>query len=226
MTKREIADALRMILLQGDSNPDYIDMLASLAAPVEVRKGQEIWGQGDWVWNIFIIVHGRTHSYFRSDEGKKYVFVENQVGSVLGLPQFIDRRRSEWGVVAQEDCVLLKLPFNDIEAIIGAEVHLGDVIRRMAAADLTSMVRRLVDKAKQLALLDVYGRIRELFNAFVVGEDGLLSSVSPVTQQDIADRIGSSREMVTRILKELVAGGYIGVDERRIIILKKLPVNF
>ena len=44
-----------------------------------------------------------------------------------------------------------------------------------------------------------------------------------LTQQDIADRVGSSREMVNRVMKELTTGGYVDARDGRIVILRKLP---
>ena len=44
-----------------------------------------------------------------------------------------------------------------------------------------------------------------------------------LTQQDIADRVGSSREMVNRVMKELTTGGYVTVRDGRHVILRKLP---
>ena len=45
-----------------------------------------------------------------------------------------------------------------------------------------------------------------------------------LTQQDIAERVGASRDMISRLMKDLVAGGYLAVDERTIVVLRKLPV--
>ena len=47
-----------------------------------------------------------------------------------------------------------------------------------------------------------------------------------LTQQDIADRVGSSREMVSRIFKQLTIGGYVATEGRRIVLLKKLPARW
>jgi CRP/FNR family transcriptional regulator, cyclic AMP receptor protein len=45
-----------------------------------------------------------------------------------------------------------------------------------------------------------------------------------LTQQDIADRVGSSREMVNRVMKELTRGGYVAVDEaHHLVIRRTLP---
>jgi CRP/FNR family cyclic AMP-dependent transcriptional regulator len=44
-----------------------------------------------------------------------------------------------------------------------------------------------------------------------------------LTQQDIADRVGSSREMVNRVMKDLTSGGYVAVRDGRYVIQRKLP---
>ncbi|RRQ20631.1 winged helix-turn-helix transcriptional regulator [Thiohalobacter thiocyanaticus] len=55
-----------------------------------------------------------------------------------------------------------------------------------------------------------------------IEEDGRLVTPS-LTQQDIADQVGSSREMVSRILKDLRAGNYISMDGKRFVINKRIP---
>jgi CRP/FNR family cyclic AMP-dependent transcriptional regulator len=47
-----------------------------------------------------------------------------------------------------------------------------------------------------------------------------------MTQQDIADRVGASREMISRIFKDLVQGGYISIARKRITINKKPPQHW
>ena len=88
---------------------------------------------------------------------------------------------------------------------------------------LIRMVRRLTEQVKSLALQDVYGRIVRLLTELSepAGEERVLRH--KMTQQDIADRVGSSREMVNRVMKELTAGGYVSIREGRQVIHRKLP---
>jgi len=62
-----------------------------------------------------------------------------------------------------------------------------------------------------------------LLNALAVEADGKLAVRERMTQQDIADRVGASRDMVGKLLKDLVAGGYLLVEDRQITIVRKLP---
>ena len=89
---------------------------------------------------------------------------------------------------------------------------------------LIRRVRQATESVKSLALEDVYARvIRLLAELSDPGEGGERRVRERLTQQDIADRVGASREMVSRIMKDLTTGGYIAVNESRIVILKKPP---
>ncbi len=86
------------------------------------------------------------------------------------------------------------------------------------------MVRRLTEQVKSLALQDVYGRVARLLTELSEPEDGVRVVRHKLTQQDIADRVGSSREMVNRIMKELTSGGYVSADDaHHVVIRRRLP---
>ena len=76
---------------------------------------------------------------------------------------------------------------------------------------------------KRQALSDVYGRLVRLLTSLAVEENGRQTVPEKLTQQDIAERVGSSRDMISRLMKDLVAGGYLAVEDRSITLLRKLP---
>ena len=84
-------------------------------------------------------------------------------------------------------------------------------------------LRLLSEDVKSLALMDVYGRVARVLLQLAKEKGGTLVINQGVTQQDIASRVGASREMVSRILKDLKTGGYIEVKGRVITIKEKLP---
>jgi CRP/FNR family transcriptional regulator, cyclic AMP receptor protein len=84
-------------------------------------------------------------------------------------------------------------------------------------------VRRLSAQVRNLALLDVYGRLAALLPALAEPREGRLVIEPRPTHQELASRIGASREMVTRILGDLVRGGYLRMEGRRMVLLGKLP---
>jgi len=84
-------------------------------------------------------------------------------------------------------------------------------------------VRGLTHDIKSLALMDVYGRVARMLLELAVEREGALVIEDRPTQQEMANRVGASREMISRILSELVAGGYIEVARDRITIARTLP---
>jgi CRP/FNR family transcriptional regulator, cyclic AMP receptor protein len=91
---------------------------------------------------------------------------------------------------------------------------------------LIHRVRVTTGNLKSLALSDVYGRLVRLLNTLVVESDGKHLVPEKLTQQDIADRVGASRDMIGKLMKDLIAGGYLHVEDRTITILKKLPTGW
>ena len=91
---------------------------------------------------------------------------------------------------------------------------------------LIRLSRSSTDQVKSLALDDVYGRVTKLMRNLARDEDGVLVAPDTLTQQDIAERVGSSREMVSRVFKPLAEGGYVHTRGGRIALLKKLPARF
>jgi CRP/FNR family cyclic AMP-dependent transcriptional regulator len=86
--------------------------------------------------------------------------------------------------------------------------------------------RVLTEHVKSLALQNVYGRFAKLLQELAVNEDGKLVITDKLSQQEMANRIGASREMINRIVKDLTAGGYISTDGPRITINKALPSDW
>ena len=100
-------------------------------------------------------------------------------------------------------------------------------IARQLISNLAGRVRKLTADVKSLALQDVYGRVANvLMDLSEERGDGTLFIPEKLTQQDIADRVGASREMVARILKDLTIGEYIRFEGRHIIINTRLPAKY
>jgi CRP/FNR family cyclic AMP-dependent transcriptional regulator len=74
-----------------------------------------------------------------------------------------------------------------------------------------------------LAFKDVYARLVKFIEENAVDSEGRRAIPERLTQHDIAARIGGSREMVSRILGDLSEGGYVSIESRQIVLLRKLP---
>lgn len=201
--------------------------LMDVGIPLRLRKGETLFREGDVLDAIYVQLSGRIQCCAEDGSGKRFVFLFSKPGDVLGEVSYLDGGGSAWGCCADEECELLRFRRQDLMMVFDDKDGLPCAVsRQQILLRLAGMVRTMSLVARNLALLDVYGRIRILFGEVMVEIDGALQLEKPFTQQEIAERIGSSREMVARILKELVYGHYIRLDNRRITLLKPLPEQF
>jgi CRP/FNR family transcriptional regulator, cyclic AMP receptor protein len=108
-------------------------------------------------------------------------------------------------------------------AVIPVDTQRVAVSERVSSGMWMGRVRALSQNVKSLALEDVYRRVAGLLMRLATPEGSTHVVRDRLTQRDIAERIGSSREMVSRIFKELTVGGYVEVRAGVIFVLRKLP---
>jgi CRP/FNR family cyclic AMP-dependent transcriptional regulator len=196
----------------------FVRTLAEHGVVRKFPKGAVIITEGDPSDSIYVILSGRVKVYLSDGDNREVVLNTCGPGTYLGELAFDDAPRSA-SVMTLEPCtfsVLTGRQFRDfVVASPDAAIHLiHDLIRR---------VRALSENVRNLALLDVYGRVAHLLIELAEEKDGRLVIDQPYTQQELAKRIGCSREMISRIFKDLVAGGYIKLEAKRISIEQPLP---
>jgi CRP/FNR family cyclic AMP-dependent transcriptional regulator len=91
--------------------------------------------------------------------------------------------------------------------------------------DIVARLRRLVRRTKTLTMEDVYGRIVKLILATSLEANGRLQT-EPLTHAEIGTRVGATREMVGRVLRDLTRGGYVKTERGRLVVLKKPPARW
>lgn len=192
---------------------------------VTVRKGYRrntiIIEQGDDASTLFLLIKGRVKVFLVGDDGREMVFGERGPGSYIGELALLAGGKRSASVQTLEDSDFLVLTRDSFDQIVTSQPSIALALLR----DLAKRTCDLSDEMGALALLDVYGRIRKLINGHAKDEAGQMLT-ERLTHQDIADRVGSSREMVSKILKDLRAGGYIEIDKKRIAVLKPLPEHW
>ena len=174
--------------------------------------------EGDSTNSLYIVLAGRVKAYASSEDGREVVLAEYGPGEYFGELALDGSRRSA-SIKAIEPCSCRVVQGLELQAFLAEYPEFGAHLTRK----LIQMVRRLTHQVRSLALQDVYSRVVHLLGDLSdpVGTERVVRH--RLTQQDIADRVGSSREMVNRVMKELAAGGYIARREGRIVLLRKPP---
>jgi CRP/FNR family cyclic AMP-dependent transcriptional regulator len=195
-----------------------LEALAAHAEPQSFARGAIIVNEGDRSDSIFIIVAGRVKVYLHNRDGREIVLNTHGPGEYFG-EMVLDEGPRSASVVTLEPSRFLVISKAAFRTFLSGHPDFAmKLINR-----LMRRIRALTDNVGSLALLDVYGRVARLLMELAVERDGRLVVEDRLTQKDIGDRVGASREMVSRIFKDLVAGGYISLNDRRITITKGLP---
>ena len=196
--------------------------LASLSKKVITRqfpRNTVIINEGDHSDSLYIINSGSVKVFLSDNEGKEVILNTQGTGEYFGELALLDSQPRSASVITTEKSSLSIISKADFEAFL--EKHPEANLKIMRG--IIKRLRLLSEDVKSLALMDVYGRVARVLLQLAKEKGGTLVINQGVTQQDIASRVGASREMVSRILKDLKTGGYIEVKGRVITIKEKLP---
>lgn len=198
-----------------------LESLAAMAVSHHYAKNTIIVSEGDRSDTLFLILAGRVKIFVSDDSNRELVLGTQGAGEYFGEMILDDGTRSG-SVMTLEPCHMAILTRESFRRFLAANPDAAiEVIR-----NLIRRCRALTENAKDLALLDVYGRLAKLLLSLAREEDGRLVITEKLTKQGIGERIGASREMVSRIFKDLTAGGYLRVEGSKLVILRKPPANY
>ncbi|MBX3599990.1 MAG: Crp/Fnr family transcriptional regulator [Rubrivivax sp.] len=170
---------------------------------------------------LYIVLAGRVKIYGAGDDGREVVYGTMSTGEYFGEMTLDGGPRSA-SVATLEPTSCAVVPGADVRDFLA---HHPDFALHLVMK-LIRRTRGLTEQVKSLALDDVYGRLARLLRTLARDEDGVPTLPERLTQQDIAERIGASREMVSRVMKPLAEGGWTGQKDGRITLLKKLPARW
>ena len=204
-------------LFSGLDDAD-IEMVASQTVLRQFPKNTVIVSQGDDTDSIYVIIKGKVDVFLHNDKGKEIII------NTMGVCESFGELAPLGGIPRQASIITTE---DSTFGVISRQVFMDTLLVKASVSMkiidlLITRIQDLTEEVSSLALEDVYNRVvRVLYkHADEVG-DKLITE--KLTQQDIASRVGATREMVHRILKELKTGGYISIEGKHITIEKKLP---
>src|SRR6266540_1097793 len=168
-------------------------LLTSAVSRRSFSRGTTIIAAGDVTESLYVVVSGRLKVMMSDDEGREMILID-------------DHPRSA-SVVAIEACELLTLSKRDFKSCLAENFEMAMTVMR----GLVKRLREADQKIGSLALMDVYGRVARLLLEMAETVNGQKVVTKKLAKQDIAKMIGASREMVSRVMKDLQAGGFIEV---------------
>ncbi len=184
-------------------------------------KNTIIVSEGDLTDSLYIILEGRVKVFVSDGEGHEVVLSTQGPGEYFG-EMVLDEGPRSASIMTLEPCRFLVVPKSDFRDFVASNPAFAlNLIEK-----LIGRARALTASVKSLALMDVYGRVARLLVEMAEESGGQLAISQRLTQQEIASRIGASREMVSRILKDLSTGGYLTQSRAGIVLHRKPPEHW
>jgi CRP/FNR family cyclic AMP-dependent transcriptional regulator len=177
--------------------------------------------EGDESDALYIVISGSLKVYAANEAGKEVILNTHGPGEYVGEMALDGGVRSA-SVMTLEPTTCAVVPGAQLREFVVSHPDFALHLIR----NLIHRMRLLTDSMKSLALEDVYSRVVALLMRLSVADGEVRVVPQRMTQQDIAERVGSSREMVSRIFKELTVGGYVRVVRGRITVLKTPPAGW
>ena len=201
--------------------PAVLAELSKHGVPRLMRERTVLVTEGERTDALYIILEGRVRAYVSDASGREVVLSVMGPGEYFGEVAFDEGPRSA-SVVTLEPCKLLVITRAEFAGFL--ESHPAFAMHFINK--LIHRIRVLTENVRSLALMDAYGRVARLLLEESVTQDGVRFVPERLTQAEIASRVGCSREMVSRIFKDLVKGGYIAMEPERILINRKPPAHW
>lgn len=211
-------DLIRRVPLFSSLSDRHAETIAQAVVKKRFKRGESIVEQGKKSNALYILLAGRARVMTTDRRGREVIIATLGQGDCIGEMSLIDSKPHSATVQAdvQTDALVLSRP--DFAACMPeytslAHAVLQGVVKRLREAD---------QKIESLALMDVYGRVaRALVEAAQPDRDGNLVIRERISRQDVAKMVGASREMVSRVMKDLEGRGFVEPQENGFTFIKE-----
>ncbi|MDI3509612.1 MAG: Crp/Fnr family transcriptional regulator [Pseudomonadota bacterium] len=182
------------------------------------KRGEEIVEQGKKSNFLAIVLTGRARVITQDSRGREVILATMNPGDYVGEMSLIDNQPHSATVRAEVQTDVLILGRAEFARCLPENTSMAYAVMK----GLVQRLRQADRKIESLALMDVYGRVaRALLEFAQPDKDGQLVIRERVSRQDVAKMIGASREMVSRVMKDLEDRGFIESAEDGSTIIKE-----
>ncbi len=197
-----------------------LDVIRAVASEKTYPKNAVVLTEGEMGDSLYMIQSGKVKVFIGDEEGREIILKILGPGAFFGEMSMIDKQPRSASVTTIEGSTFQVLTHAAFEKCVEQEPRIGNMVMQI----LAQRVREADRKIGTLALMDVYGRVASTLLELSVYSNGKLVVGEKLSQQELANMVGASREMVNRILKDLTDRGFISVESKSITIInRELP---
>ncbi len=220
--QQDVLLSLKKIPFLSKLPDEALIALAAKAKSIKFPKQAVIISEGDETSSLYIILSGKVRVFSSDEKSKEVTLLIQESGSYFGELALLGNVPRSASVETLENTVCGVISKDNFKYWL---VSHPDVAIEMMC-DLSEKIRNLTEKVKHMALSNVYERTIKVLQDMAIKEGDILIIHNKPTQQELANMVGSSREMINKIIKELTKGGYVVIKENTLRIEKKLPASW
>jgi CRP-like cAMP-binding protein len=210
-------DLIRRVPLFSMLTSSQAEQVAQGVVKRRFRRGEIIVEQGRKSNALFILLTGRARVLTADARGREVILAMLHPGDYVGEMSLIDNQPHSATVRAEVQTDVLVLGRTEFARCLPENSSLSYAIMRGLVARLRAADRQI----ESLALLDVYGRVARTLLDMAEESGGTLLIRNKVSRQDLAKIVGASREMVSRVMKDLEERHYVETQPDGSVILKE-----
>jgi CRP/FNR family transcriptional regulator, cyclic AMP receptor protein len=211
-------ELIRRVPLFSMLTPSQAEAVADAVIKRRFKRGELIVEQGKKTNALFIILTGRARVLTTDARGREVILANLSPGDYIGEMSLIDNEPHSASVRAEIQTDVLMLGRVEFARCLPENTSMAYAVMK----GLVQRLRHADRKIESLALMDVYGRVaRALIEASETDAQGQVIIRDKVSRQDLAKMVGASREMVSRVMKDLEERGYIETLENNSVIIKE-----
>jgi CRP/FNR family transcriptional regulator, cyclic AMP receptor protein len=212
--------ALKAVPFFTQLNDRELDVVRAVATEKTYPKNAVVLTEGEMGDSLYMIQSGKVKVFIGDEDGREITLKMLGSGDFFGEMSMIDKQPRSASVTTVEASTFLVLTHAAFEKCVEQSPRIANMVMRI----LAQRVREADRKIGTLALMDVYGRVASTLLELSVYSNGKLMVGERLSQQDLANMVGASREMVNRILKDLSDRGFISIESKSITIInRELP---
>jgi len=210
--------ALRTFSLFQGLPDERLANVARCAMMRRVPRGQAVVHAGDQPDYVYFVLTGSLKVLVSDEDGREVILSMLGQGELFGEMGIFDEQPRSASVVAVQPADLIMIAKQDFKQLMRDDF---DIAWRIMC-NLADRLRNADRKIESLALMDVYGRVAHLLLEMAEQRDGETVVIRKISKQDIAKMIGASREMVSRVMKDLGVQGLIEETSNGIILRERI----
>jgi len=215
----ESADLLARIPLFAELSPSELEQIASVAIPRAFPKGVRVFHEGDHSDACYVVRTGDLRVTREHSDGRAIALATLGPGDIFGELAMLDGGTRSASVETLTDAELLAVPATDVRRVIAAH---GDIAAKLIVA-ITRRLRETNERVARQSFQTVPSRVAGVLSQLIAEEaipEERRGITVRMTQADLAQLAGTSRESVSRFLATLERAGVVAVGRGRVTVLE------